>query len=52
MYVRKTKDVYCIMFQGEVVDETDDRQNARYLLKEYNMAFKGGCSIKKTKELI
>ena len=52
MYVRKTKDVYCIMFQGEVVDETDDRQNARYLLKEYNMAFKGGCSIKKTRELI
>lgn len=52
MYQRKTKDVYQIIWNGEVVDETEDRQNARYLKNEYNIAFKGGCSIKKTRELI
>ena len=50
MYQRKTIDVYDIVWNGEVVDETEDRKNAIYLKNEYNMAFGGGCSIKKTRQ--
>lgn len=46
-YERKTKDVYTIIWNGEEVDEANDKATARYLLKEYNLAFNGGCSIKK-----
>ena len=45
-YQRKTKDVYYIIWQGEEIDQAETRQDARYLVKEYNTAFKGGCSIK------
>jgi hypothetical protein len=49
-YTRKTKDVYYIVWNGEEIDQAETRQEARYLVKEYNTAFKSGCSIK-TKRL-
>jgi len=49
-YIRKTKDVFVVMWQGEEVDETDTKADARYLLVEYNLAFRGGCSIKIKRE--
>jgi len=45
-YQRKTKDVYFIMWNGEEIDQAETRQESRYLVKEYNISFKGGCSIK------
>jgi len=38
--------VYVIMWKGEEVDETGNREDANYLLNEYNLAFNGGCSLK------
>lgn len=36
-----------IWWKGECVDETETEEDANYLLREYNMAFFGGCSIVK-----
>lgn len=47
MYIRKTKDIYILFYQGEEIDETSDRATAKYLLNEYNIAFHGGVTIKK-----
>ena len=47
MYVRKTKDIYILCWNGEEIDETESRENAIYLKKEYNLAFRGGVTIKK-----
>lgn len=47
MYIRKTKDIYILIWQGEEIDETETRADAVYLLKEYNAAFHGGVTIKK-----
>lgn len=47
MYQRKTKDVYEIWWNGECVDEAATISDARYLRNEYNLAFQGGCSIRK-----
>lgn len=52
VYQRKTKDVYVIMWNGEEVDSTEEWSNAKYLRDEYNMAFKGGVSIKKQRQTI
>lgn len=38
---------YDIIWKREVVDTADDRKEAEYLRTEYNMAFGGGCTIKK-----
>jgi hypothetical protein len=46
-YQRKTKDVWFIIWNNEDVDEFEDRKEARAMLKEYNLAYNGGCSIKK-----
>lgn len=46
-YQRKTKDVYFIIWNNEEVDEFDTRIEAREMVKEYNMAFKGGCFIRR-----
>ena len=51
-YQRKTKDVYFIIWNGEEIDQAETRQDARYLVKEYNLAFGGGCSIKCKREKI
>ena len=47
MYIRKTKDIYILFYNGEEIDDADDRATAIYLLKEYNAAFHGGVTIKK-----
>lgn len=36
---------YWIMWKSEVVDETNSLTNARYLKREYNMAYRGGVTI-------
>jgi hypothetical protein len=45
-YQRKTKDVFLIIWNGEEIDEFGTIQEAREMRKEYNLAFRGGCSIK------
>jgi len=52
MYKRKTKDVFEIRWNGECVDSAETLKDARYLRQEYNLAFKGGVSIKKRREKI
>lgn len=47
MYIRKTKDIYILFYQGEQIDDADDRATALYLKQEYNIAFHGGVTIKK-----
>ena len=49
MYIRKTKDVYILMWRGEEIDETESRADAIFLKREYNSApgFNGGVTIKK-----
>lgn len=51
-YTRKTKDIYKIMWNGEEIDRFDTCVEARAMKKEYNMAFHGGCTIKKSRERI
>jgi len=46
-YQRKTKDVFLIIWNGEEIDEFDNRDEARRMRKEYNLAFRGGCWIQK-----
>jgi hypothetical protein len=41
-YIRKTRDVFILMWQGEEVDEFDSYIEARLMLKEYNLAYGGG----------
>ena len=40
---------YEIRWNKETVDETDDLVNARYLCREYNLAFHGGARIYDTR---
>ena len=47
MYIRKTKDIYILFYQGEEIDDAENFTTAKYLLKEYNAAFHGGVTIKK-----
>lgn len=47
MYIRKTKDIYILFWNGEEIDETETRADALYLRREYNMAHHGGVTIKK-----
>ena len=47
MYIRKTKDIYILLWNGEEIDETEKREEAIFLRKEYNIAFHGGVTIKK-----
>ena len=47
MYIRKTKDIYILFYNGEEIDDADNLKTAKYLLKEYNAAFHGGVTIKK-----
>lgn len=47
MYIRKTKDIYILYWNGEEIDETESRTNAIFLKREYNLAFHGGVIIKK-----
>lgn len=47
MYIRKTKDIYNIIWNNEVIDEANTITEAKYLKQEYNIAFGGGVIIKK-----
>lgn len=43
--------IYLIMWKGEEVDQFDSMREAREMVKEYNMAYGGGCTVKKTKRV-
>ena len=47
MYIRKTKDIYILLWNGEEIDETESRADAIFLRMEYNAAFHGGVTIQK-----
>ena len=47
MYIRKTKDIYILFYNGEEIDDAEDLKTAKYLKQEYNLAFHGGVTIKK-----
>ena len=51
-YTRKTKDVYKIIWNVEEVDRFETFAGAKEMKKEYNIAFHGGCTIKKSRERI
>ena len=44
MYKRKTKDVYILIWQGEEIDEAETWKDCKYLLGEYNLAYRGGVT--------
>ena len=52
MYKRLTKDVFILRWKGEDIDNEDTLQGARYLQKEYNMAYQGGVTIIKRRETL
>ncbi len=39
---------YLIMYRGEEVDSFESRPEAESMLREYNLAFNGGCSIRES----
>lgn len=51
-YQRKTVDQFYIIWNNEEVDQFDSRKEARLMVKEYNLAFGGGCFIRKKREKI
>jgi len=55
-YQRKTRDVYKIVWKGETVDTFDKatttKSEAMKMLVEYNLAFRGGCSLNLGREAI
>lgn len=48
-YTRKTEDLFILKWKGEEIDETNTLKDAKYLQGEYNLAYGGGVSIKKTR---
>tara|TARA_R110000737_G_C14267172_1_gene429699 strand:+ start:139 stop:264 length:126 start_codon:yes stop_codon:yes gene_type:complete len=38
--------MYKLYWKNEMIDETNTYDQALYLLKEYNMAYNGGVSLK------
>lgn len=40
---------YEIWWRGEAVDECDTFKEAQFLRREYNLAFGGGCKIKRVR---
>lgn len=54
-YVRKTRDVYRLWWNGEIIDEDYDWREAHRLRREYALAFHcglGAIKIKKGRERI
>ena len=43
--------MYKLIWKKEVIDEVDDKDEANMLLKEYNLAYKGGVTMQYKKEL-
>ena len=52
MYKRKTKDVYRLIWNGEVVDSFDTLKEATEMKKEYDLAFHSYVTIKRGRERI
>jgi hypothetical protein len=48
-YERKTKDVFILIWNKEEIDTAETMVDAKYLQKEYAMAYKGCVSIKRTR---
>lgn len=38
---------YYIVYKSEIVDEFDSKAEANEVVHEYNMAFMGGCSVRR-----
>lgn len=51
-YKRKTKDVYNLIWQGEVIDSFDTLKEAREMRKEYELAYHSSVAIKTGRERI
>lgn len=51
-YVRKTKDIYRLYWKGEEIDTAEDRNEKNYLVGEYNLAYGGGVTWRKSRERI
>lgn len=47
MYIRKTKDIYVLIWSGEEIDEAETKSDAIYLKNEYSLAYRGDVTIKK-----
>ncbi len=47
MYERKTKDIYNLIYCGEVIDQFETFKEAKEMKKEYEFAFKSYISIQK-----
>ena len=41
MYIRKTKDIYILFWNGEEIDTAETLKEALYLQKEYRAAYGG-----------
>ena len=41
--------IYVLMWKGEEIDAFKDKQEARNMAVEYNMAYGGGVTIKKVR---
>jgi len=52
MYQRKTQDVYLLIWQGEEIDEAASHADAKYLKGEYNLAYGGGVTVRKSRRPI
>lgn len=46
-YTRKTKDIFVLRWNGEDIDEAETRADRDYLVKEYNLAYRGGVTWKR-----
>lgn len=51
-YQRKTKDIYNLVWNGEVIDSFDTLKEAREMRKEYELAYHSSVTIKSGRERI
>ena len=49
-YIRKTKDVYVLYWNGEKIDTAETLKECRFLVQEHNLAYGGGVSFKRGRE--
>ena len=52
MYQRKTRDVYKLVWNGEVIDSFNTLKEAREMKKEYELAYHSSITIKPGRERI
>lgn len=51
-YKRKTKDVYNLVWNGEIIDSFDTLKEARKMKTEYELAYHSSVTIKSGRERI